>query len=1603
MLCIAPAATDGDYYTGSQNYYEVDSLGDPYWFGKAAETLGLIGKVSASDFEKMYDGKLPDGTVLGRGAIGEREHRSGWDMTFSAPKSVSVMALAGRDKRLIGAVHEAAKEAVTWMEKRAAYSRFGESGKVIARPTGNLAVAMFMHDLTREQEPGLHVHAVAMNATQGPNGKWRSLESRFFYDLSKEGGLRFQQSLALLVRQLGYELDVNTTKGTFELSVVPKGLRDAFSTRSQQIIGKLAEVGLTRETATPQQRQAAAISTRRPKEQEVDRVAKAKTWRQTLRDHGIGIGGHTGDTTPQNDESLKVQRAEPNEAALEAVRLAAQVLAERQIVFSHTKLIDRAAIYATGQADRHALRGAVEKLEKEWFLQAREMEQFDRVEGRHINVQGWTTTDAIQVEKDLIDTERAGRGARSRIHPFPVANRMADQAASIGTHWEYNHSLVLLGLLTTENRVVALDGSLERASNRQVVLSYVDHARERGLDVRIMAPSSVGAAAVGALLKQPATTIASQLLARTPQAPQKRGRLTSYKVPGLPRVRLPAPKSPEPKPQVWLVTDTAQLRPTTARDLMNAAKKQNARVILMNEDRGGNNTTSRSIQNWLEAGMTHFQLPGHQGQDRNEIHLAVAALARGEPALALEHFEKAGGRVVSIDASSRSIVDQKAALQQRRDYIADRYVSLDDEQRANTRVLDLTNKGKEALNAEIRQRLADKGELSGPTLKAEILIAKPLTATERTIAISYQAGDVIRFGSAHGQTADRQAIGRGDYFVIQDVQVSAGIVMLEADDGRKVAWTPAEWGAARASVYRTGERDLAAGDQIIWTRKDATIGVTAQQRESVVNVHPESGMVSVDRNGQLIDIDVTKAKHFEHAYADTVGKGLPAEQVIAHLPTDNVELANLKALTDVALRSRQLTIVTENRERLAQAAEDRKGLEPSALDGPSNVPAAALDAVRTAVDILAERNSIFAHEKLTSEAARQGLGVAHENDIERAINAFAKTGVLIHREALTLDPDTKEFVPAPGWTTLGGMKDEQNMLAAEQRGRYAFAANPILPDRGARHLVRHMADDAPAGRAWNSEQHVAAVGLLSSPHRVTGLQGLAGTAKTTTVLSTFAQAAKELGHNVMAMAPTTVAAKELGNALGAHEGRTVAWHLHKVNRVMPDGAEKSPVWIVDEASMVSAKDMRDLIRAAEQHDARLFLTFDVLQLGSVGAGRAAGQLIEGGMTTHYLDRIVRQSENPEMMSAIYDIINQNPSHALRHIVKAGGNVLQIDEESDRHQAMAKEYVARPPNYRAKTVVIDPTREGVAEVSKAIRTALNERNELTGKPLEATFLEDANLTLPEKATPTSYRKDQVVHFPQTARLGEGQTVKAGSYLVVANVKGAEVVLRDVDGRIFKWEPRARRFAVGVYHQEAKELQIGEQVRWTRNNKSINAVSGRLATVVGLDRNAHKIEIEHQDNDGKGAVKGRHWVNLKDRDHQHFDYGWAFTTQRAQGRTAHPIINAPSWRRNTVTLAAFYVQITRTPENVHIVTDDRNKLVKALGEREGSTEASLDQLRGTAGQAVREVRRMAAERANQLALNTQQRTHEPHAQSPQQTQQRASEHVASPAPVARGRER
>ncbi|EIL4496251.1 relaxase domain-containing protein, partial [Salmonella enterica] len=116
MLSISSVKGDSAYYSHEDNYYASGSL-ESRWLGDGAEKLGLKGEVANADMDAIRQGKLPDGTDLSRMVNGVNKHRSGYDLTFSAPKSVSMMILIGGDTRLLDAWNRSVENGMKEVEK----------------------------------------------------------------------------------------------------------------------------------------------------------------------------------------------------------------------------------------------------------------------------------------------------------------------------------------------------------------------------------------------------------------------------------------------------------------------------------------------------------------------------------------------------------------------------------------------------------------------------------------------------------------------------------------------------------------------------------------------------------------------------------------------------------------------------------------------------------------------------------------------------------------------------------------------------------------------------------------------------------------------------------------------------------------------------------------------------------------------------------------------------------------------------------------------------------------------------------------------------------------------------------------------------------------------------------------------------------------------------------------------------------------------------------------------------------------------------------------------------------------------------------------------
>jgi conjugative relaxase-like TrwC/TraI family protein len=275
-----PVTAAGALTSGVEDYY----LGGPEaagrWLGRGAQALGLDGRVQDDALHSILAGDSPTGEILRtRGSV------AGFDVTFSAPKSVSVLCGIG-DPATQAAIHDAharaVREAFVYFERSTAFARRGAGGAETVRGDG-LVAAAFVHRTSRSGDPQLHTHVLVANLVRAEDGRWSALDGRLVYAHARTAGFLYQAALrAELTRMLGVEW-TPVSKGSAEIHGVLDRVIRAFSRRRAEIEAAMELHGSRGRHAA----QVAALDTRRAKDRALRPEQLAPEWR--LRAARLGL------------------------------------------------------------------------------------------------------------------------------------------------------------------------------------------------------------------------------------------------------------------------------------------------------------------------------------------------------------------------------------------------------------------------------------------------------------------------------------------------------------------------------------------------------------------------------------------------------------------------------------------------------------------------------------------------------------------------------------------------------------------------------------------------------------------------------------------------------------------------------------------------------------------------------------------------------------------------------------------------------------------------------------------------------------------------------------------------------------------------------------------------------------------------------------------------------------------------------------------------------------------------------------------------------------------------------------------------------------------
>jgi len=843
---IASAKQAGRYFAADNYYTAEENQERSAWQGQGAVALGFSGEVDVAELVAILEGRV-GGQQLGRHAGNApptaHEHRPGLDMTLSAPKSVSLLAEVG-GQAAVRAAHEAAVDAVLhYAEQQLAEARVTERGVTQRVRTGNLLIARFHHNTSRDLDPQTHTHLVIANATQLSDGRWGSLSNEALYGAQKLLGAIYDSELAANLRGLGYRIEA-TEGGRWEVAGFTRDQLEHFSQRSKAIEERLARFGLDRMTASAAQKEEAALRTR-PAKRTVDHAALGADWRVRAAEQGIDFGR----IEAYRENSLAQAADAPPQARLaaEAVRFAVAHLTERESVVGRDDLLSTALNHAVeawpwAQLRLPDMRNALDgEIARGAVLRATE----ERL----------TTPDGVRREQLMLQLLEQGRGQLQPLlgkqQALDLINRFEGDRG-VGFGLTSGQEMAVLTALGSRDRFTAAQG-FAGVGKTTVLKLVLDGARQRGIEVRGMAPSAEAAAVLHAETGIPSTTVArflqeqadpSRALWRQVRGPMQLAGHNS-------RTWFGAGKSDHVRAQALWVVDEASLAGTADMlTLMARTQASGARLLLVGDRLQLNGVAAgKPFEILLEHGIDQAEMTEISRQRAQDLRDAVTAAVQRDNQLALtrlshklvEHtervqlMERMAGDVLAGRAAGRS---QLILVPRRQD--------------------------REELNQLVRGKLQHGGAIARDEVSQRILSAADLSAAQCQSAAYYREGMVLRF--AKGLRGS--GIKPGSYADVVQVSVAAQSAVVRTQDGTTFRFRPAD--AKGVEVYTAEQRALAVGDELRFTRNQPELGLRNGSRGTVATIGGDFITLETARGPIELARHRAANQHLEYAYALTV-------------------------------------------------------------------------------------------------------------------------------------------------------------------------------------------------------------------------------------------------------------------------------------------------------------------------------------------------------------------------------------------------------------------------------------------------------------------------------------------------------------------------------------------------------------------------------------------------------------------------------------------------------------------------------------------------------------------------------------------------------------
>lgn len=1513
------------YYAATDNYYTIEEgIAQSEWFGKGAIKLDLAGAIEPTQFTKLLKGTMPNGEIIGKKVDNQVIHRAGWDLTFSAPKSVSIMALLAGDKRLIEAHNQAVKTALSEIERGCSEVRIKSQESVSYLHTRNMIAALFHHDLSRAEDPQLHTHSVVMNLTERLDGKWRSMASKMGrYDKDTQGeihgflervrhnkryfGKLYEAELAFQVQQLGYEIVTDEKTGVFQIKGVCPEIIDYFSKRRNRIEKHLETQGFS----GPKAAEIATLHTRENKTQ-TDRELLLSKWLEgakTFQFDGAALIKESEGRLLQKSDELRMK---PNESAIEIIQTVIDYISQFKSTFQPEELVADASHLAIHKG---------------------------------CNVKDLLQAVDILIEKgDLLSLEETCD------RTFLMAKKTLEDETSIKTLLNQNDSLKndlfqnkdhdlkkfeknplqqeALSILLSKDKFILVEGSY---SKEFVSKEMIEIAKSEKLKLAVVSPNLITSKEFALSIKSHQSsfwgTIKSIFIDITIQYESTVQFL----------------KCSDPKTPDILFIEHAHLLSTKEQaQLLAWGQDKNTKMIFFAEKNVLQSQKTGTDVNYLaQHGIKTVCL--NETTDSFKFDVAKADL----PAL----FNKVASNVIEV-----------AELDNRLYSMANHFARLD--KREGVYLVAHQRNQLRDLNFLAHEQLKEEGKLI-KVFTVNALIPQFIPEHRACLATSYVVGDVIRFNKNK-----LHASSQTEYLFVAGVDKKHNEVLLKLNNKKTIRWKP----EAGVEVFKAQKQEWGIGERLRSLRSMPYANVSKGEEFTISAVR--GTWVKLTRNkGRSIYIDISKPyqTHFDYGYAGTPHQlaHTKPKHFIADLAA-NAFTTNQRQFFQIVSQPEKVTLYTENAKALFETLEKKSGnklyageivqsstdikkhleqfyqILQQAIQKPGGnqtmLSQKAIDAVDYAIRHLAERNAGFNHKELFEVAITHALGKVNKSQVLDAVRAMEKAGIIVRGMGNN----------GVLWTTVDAIKLEKEIIALTQKDQGTLT--PICSDAFAQQFL--------AKSDLKVEQVEAIKAIVQSSDRVLAIQGRAGTGKTTMManLSDVLAAQtlyQESGYKLHGIAPTHKAVKELkSRGISAETIDRFLLNMRNMTNENKDTFRKT-VLIVDEASMVSNRKMRDVLVVAHQFNFRL-----VIPTGDSPHQLAA---VEAGKPHHLIQQIldqkvirledIRRQKDPVLKEAVKAIYQMDVPKTFSIL---GNSIIEIKDEiiskknNDKntlkiHQTKKEENLFYEK--RVKTIakdyvdlliknedvqIITPSHEDRKAVNAEVRQNLIEQGLLKESHDAFTVLAAKDMSAVERTSAKNFKPGFIVRFAQAV----GKEIKAGDYFAIKEVDSKLNLLtlskmgEKNEERIWRIPTSSKRMnqKIEVFKKETRRLSVGDKIVWMRTDLRDYIHSSEFAKVTAIQNDM--ITVARED-------RSQLTFNSKEQKSQHWDHAYAITAYGAQGGTYSTVLALfESYRKNLMNLKTFLVTLTRPENTLRIYTDNKAKLQDQIAANKGDKLSSLE---------------------------------------------------------------